>query len=136
MFALRRLLAMIVLALPFLLPTVIHADDWRDGHRRDGYGGHSGYRQPRRYHDGSYNYGRGYSAAIRLGYEQGYRDGVDKGREDFRKDRRPDLFRHGRYKDADRGYKKRYGPKAEYRYAYREGFESGYREGYRGRWAR
>lgn len=147
MIAFRRQAAMLALVVPFLLPAALHADNWRfdrfswrnsyqyrtDDHR-DGYGGRAGYRWSGRYRDGSRAYGRGYNSATRLGYDQGYRDGLDKGLQDYRKGRRPDLRRHGRYKDADHGYKRQYGPKAEYRHAYREGFVSGYREGYRGRW--
>jgi hypothetical protein len=65
-------------------------------------------------------------------YEQGYRDGRDKGHDDRSDDKRYDPTRHGRYKDADRGYEKRYGEKDDYRVIYREGFRAGYAEGYRG----
>ena len=65
-------------------------------------------------------------------YAQGYRDGRDKGHDDRSDDKRYDPTRHGRYKDADRGYERRYGDKDDYRVIYRDGFRAGYSEGYRG----
>lgn len=79
--------------------------------------------------------GRGYDyddEARSVPYEQGYRDGRDKGHDDRSDDKRYDPTRHGRYKDADRGYERRYGDKDDYREVYREGFRAGYAEGYRG----
>ncbi|RPJ80100.1 MAG: hypothetical protein EHM18_19025, partial [Acidobacteria bacterium] len=63
----------------------------------------------------SYGSRGGYESAGQLGYGQGYRDGFEKGEEDYRKRRSPELRRHGRYRDADHGYKGRFGPKQEYR---------------------
>ncbi len=143
-----RRVAIVILALAFLHAPVLYAQNWsRDwGDRRDDrreiqkrrdrgdvwrsdrYEWNRGGRYPR----GSREY---YDSAGHLGYRQGYQDGLQKGEEDYRKDRRPELRRHGRYRDADHGYKSRYGPKAEYRYGYRDGFEEGYREAYRG-WQR
>lgn len=71
------------------------------------------------------------------GFEEGYR----KGRDDGRDRDRFDVRRHGRYRSADQGYRREYGPKDIYRQAYRAGFERGYEAGYRdgrrdrgGRW--
>ena len=67
-----------------------------------------------------------------VAYDNGYRDGMEKGREDARDRDDYDPVRHGRYRDADRGYDRRYGTKTEYKLAYRDGFEAGYDAGYGG----
>jgi len=139
---LTRCLAIMILAIPFLHVSPLnaqnwnpdrdhdrdHRDDYRRGDRDDRYRGDrdrdDGWRQ--------FGYRGGYGSASDLGYRQGYRDGFDKGDQDSRKHRRPDVRRHDRYDDADHGYKKQFGPKAEYRYGYRQGFEQGYREAFRG----
>lgn len=71
------------------------------------------------------------------GFDEGYRKGLDDGRD---RDR-PDVWQHGRYRSADHGYRRDYGPKGLYQQAYRSGFERGYEQGYRegrgrrgGRW--
>lgn len=71
------------------------------------------------------------------GFDEGYRQGLDDGRD---RDR-PDVWQHGRYRSADHGYRRDYGPKGRYQQAYRSGFERGYDQGYRegrsrrrGRW--
>ena len=43
---------------------------------------------------------------------------------------RYDPRRHGRYRDADQGYRRDYGPRGVYEVSYRRGFERGYDEGY------
>jgi hypothetical protein len=60
------------------------------------------------------------------GFEEGYRRGTDDGRDRDRYDPR----RHGRYRDADQGYRREYGPKGVYEVSYRRGFERGYDQGY------
>jgi hypothetical protein len=60
------------------------------------------------------------------GFEEGYKRGADDGRDRDRFDPR----RHGRYRDADQGYRREYGPKGVYEVSYRRGFERGYEEGY------
>jgi hypothetical protein len=70
------------------------------------------------------------------GFEEGYKRGLDDGRDGDRYDPR----RHGRFRDADQGYRREYGPKGVYEASYRRGFERGYEQGYqdsrgrRGRW--
>ena len=70
------------------------------------------------------------------GFEEGYKRGVDDGRDRDRYDPRGD----SRYRDADQGYQRDYGPKGVYEVSYRRGFERGYDQGYqegqrgRGRW--
>lgn len=60
------------------------------------------------------------------GFEEGYKRGLDDGRDRDRYDPR----RHGRYRDADQGYRREYGPKGVYEASYRRGFEHGYDQGY------
>jgi hypothetical protein len=60
------------------------------------------------------------------GFEEGYKRGVDDGRDRDRYDPR----RHGRYRDAEQGYRRDYGPRGVYEVSYRRGFERGYDEGY------
>ncbi len=73
---------------------------------------------------------RGYATGG-VGFDNGYRDGLDKGREDASKNRSYDPVRHSRYRDADRGYDRRYGSKDDYKLVYRDGFEAGYDQAYR-----
>ncbi len=67
-----------------------------------------------------------------LGFDQGYRDGYEKGLEDARDRDSYDPVRHRWYRNSDRGYDRRFGPRDGYKLAYREGFASGYDRGYRG----
>lgn len=62
----------------------------------------------------------------------GYRDGLEKGRNDARQGKSFNLERHDAHRDADHGYRDRFGNKQEYRQLYREAFRRGYEEGYRG----
>jgi hypothetical protein len=78
-------------------------------------------------HPGHYgDYARGHDAA----YARGYHDGVKAGVKDWKRDKRFDPWRHGRYRSADSGYRSRYGPRVDYRRAYRAGFRTGYDLGY------
>lgn len=61
------------------------------------------------------------------GFEEGYRKGLDDGGDGDRYD----VGRHSRYRKADHGYRREYGPKAIYQQHYRAAFERGYDEGYR-----
>ena len=61
------------------------------------------------------------------GFDEGYRKGLDDGRD---RDR-PDPWRHSRYRNADQGYRRQYGPRSVYQQAYRAAFERGYDQGYR-----
>ncbi|MEZ5285220.1 MAG: hypothetical protein R2712_10510 [Vicinamibacterales bacterium] len=80
---------------------------------------------------------RGRSSRNDPAWNQGFRDGLDKGREDAGDRDSFDPVRHSRYRSADHGYKKNYGPKDRYKLVYRDGFEAGYEEGYRSRgWRR
>jgi hypothetical protein len=60
------------------------------------------------------------------GFEEGYRSGLDDGRDRDGYDPR----RHGRYRAADQGYRREYGPRGLYEASYRRGFERGYDQGY------
>lgn len=61
------------------------------------------------------------------GFEEGYRKGLDDGRDGDR----PDPSRHSRYRNADQGYRRDYGPRRVYQQSYRAAFEQGYEQGYR-----
>lgn len=61
----------------------------------------------------------------------GYNDGYQKGLEDGRDRHSFDPTRHKWYRNANRNYDSRYGPKAEYENFYRDGFRRGYDNGYR-----
>jgi hypothetical protein len=89
---------------------------------------HGGYLDDRYDRDRRFEDSR--NSARRMGVSQGYRDGYEKGQEDYRKNRTADLYRHERYRDADHGYKGKYGDKTSYEQGYRQGFENGYDEGF------
>lgn len=76
----------------------------------------------------------GYNAyGAQAAFDRGYREGIDKGRDD-REDRHAyDPRGEKWYHQGDRGYKREYGPKEQYKAEYRDGFLRGYDEGYR-RW--
>jgi len=122
---------------------------FRSGYERgyaDGYRGRGAGRDPYGYPGGVYPRGTyppsgpgrnpggarggyGYNSAA---YDYGYRDGYEKGTEDLR-DRDPyDPLRHGWYRDGDRHYNNRYGPREEYKRIYREAFRAGYDAAFRG----
>jgi hypothetical protein len=88
---------------------------------RPSYGGGPSYGEQR--YGG---YGRGTDVAYTRGRDEGYRKGLEDGR-----DRDPrDPWRHGWYRDGDRGYRREYGPRALYQRSYRAAFEQGYAQGY------
>ncbi|MGE0362317.1 MAG: hypothetical protein AB7H93_10770 [Vicinamibacterales bacterium] len=64
----------------------------------------------------------GYANGFEEGYKRGHDDGEDRDRYDPR--------RHGRYRDADQGYRREYGSRSVYEASYRRGFERGYDQGY------
>jgi hypothetical protein len=70
-------------------------------------------------------YGR-YDEAVLQGFNDGYEAGLDDGQDG----RRFDPVRESRYRNADRGYDRNYGPKELYRTNYRDGFRRGYEDGY------
>ncbi|MCL4822413.1 MAG: hypothetical protein KJ067_25070 [Vicinamibacteria bacterium] len=77
--------------------------------------------------------GYGYDAgreAWRFGYDRGYREGLEEGSQDGRRNQRFDFWRERDYRNADKGYRRHYGPKPIYERGFREGFEAGYRRGY------
>ena len=84
------------------------------------YGGTPGPRRPSGY--GGVSDDIGYANGFEEGYKRGADDGHDRDRYDPR--------RHGRYRDADQGYRREYGPKGVYEVSYRRGFERGYDQGY------
>jgi hypothetical protein len=98
---------------------VIYGDDgwWSSRSRRGPYGDNRG------------GYGYRYQTPA---VANGYSDGFDKGREDVRDRDRFNPERHGRYRSADRGYRREFGGKDDFRRLYRQGFLQGYRDGYQG----
>lgn len=71
---------------------------------------------------------------VSIAARSGYRDGLDAGRDAVRHHERFDPVRERRYRDGDRDYDRRYGPREQYKREYRAAFERGYREGFdRGR---
>jgi hypothetical protein len=102
--------------------------------RQDTYGYGNVYpdrRSPDPYYGGGQGpYGNG-RYAYSAGYTNGVNDGLEKGREDARKRRSFDPLRHEWYREADRHYRREYGPKPQYANVYRDGFKEGYARGYR-----
>jgi flagellar biosynthesis/type III secretory pathway protein FliH len=128
-----------------------HRGDYQKGFRegyeagyRYAYQGRGDSRFPNRYPDYSrypdsgrdsrypYPQNTRYNQAFDMGFERGYRDGQEKGLEDYRKNRNPEVNRHGDYRDADDGYRSSYGNKRDYQAGYRRGFEQGYGDGFNG----
>ncbi|HEY0875607.1 MAG TPA: hypothetical protein VGD94_19175 [Vicinamibacterales bacterium] len=112
------------------------------GYRRE-YGNVNRYRQAFRegfasgYADGYRRYSRGGvyppsgSGRYTTAFDIGARDGFEKGREDARDGDRFDPRRHKWYREGDRNYNSRYGPRERYKDEYRRGFLAGYERGYR-----
>ena len=85
------------------------------------------------HYPGAYPHGGAYgehTRDLRRAWDRGYRDGVRAGVKDWKRHRRFDPWRHGRYRSADSGYRSRYGPRPYYSRAYRSGFRAGYEQGY------
>jgi hypothetical protein len=107
-------------------------DRYRDEFRR---GFEVGYRAG--YSDGRGGYGGGAWAPGRavpradVAVQQGYSDGYEAGVNDARARRQFDPIGERRYRSADRGYNRSYGPKDRYQVNYRTGFREGYEDGYR-----
>lgn len=80
--------------------------------------------------DNGYYYEGRYPDTVRVGYHNGYDDGYNEGRKDARRHERYSFWDEGRYRDGDRGYHGRYGPRYEYVNGYRRGFETGYHRGF------
>ena len=75
--------------------------------------------------------GYGRAAVVDIARDNGFSEGYRKGLDDGRDRDRPDPFRHSRYRNADQGYRRDYGPRSVYQQAYRAAFERGYDDGYR-----
>ena len=70
------------------------------------------------------------AARLDVASQQGYSDGYEAGLDDGRDGRRFDPVGERRYRGADRGYNKSYGPRDRYKANYRDGFLSGYEAGF------
>lgn len=114
-----------MLAMPLLgvaLPAAAADDDWsRDRDRRydDRYDDRYG-RDGRRYGGGAFD----------EGYSRGYEEGAREGSKDSRRGHRFELWREGRFRDGDHGYRRQYGSRQSYVSGFRRGYEEGYRRGY------
>ena len=70
-------------------------------------------------------------SAYQVGHNRGREDGWRRGERDARRGHRPSFWNDGRYRDADHGYKRHYGPRHVYASGYRDGYENAYRAAYR-----
>ncbi len=84
---------------------------------------------PGGYYDPGYHYDD-YARGRDRAYERGYHDGLKAGVKDWKRHKRFDPWRHRRYRNADSGYRSRYGSRAHYGRAYRTGFRTGYELGF------
>lgn len=96
-----------------------YRDVFRHGFEEGYRSGYGTFAQPRR---GGY----AYNPASQIGYNDGYEAGLDDGRDG----RRYDPFGERRYRNADRGYERHYGPREVYKTHYRDAFKNGYARGY------
>jgi hypothetical protein len=91
-------------------------------------------------HSGAFHHGGAYGGHAegqqQKAYDRGYHHGVKAGVKDWERHRPFDPWRHSRYRNADSGYRSRYGPRPYYARAYRAGFREGYERAYgrRGGW--
>lgn len=79
---------------------------------------------------GSPQWSYGAGARFDVAHQQGRSDGYEAGFDDARDRRRFDPVAERRYRAADRGYNKTYGPRERYAVNYRNGFLNGYEAGY------
>jgi hypothetical protein len=77
------------------------------------------------------SYAVGYYDPERIGRGWGRRDGFKDGYKAALKGRVYDVENNGDFRDANNGYKKRFGSKFLYKAAYREGYARGYDTGWR-----
>jgi hypothetical protein len=70
------------------------------------------------------------SYRLDLAFGTGLNDGYEAGFEDGRRRHRFEPTREGRYRSANRGYDRRYGPRELWQARYRDGFRRGYDDGY------
>ena len=92
---------------------------------RYGYGGYGGYGN---------GYGSYGSYAYQAGYERGRSEGLKQGDRDDNRDRRYEYRDEKTYRNADKGYKREFGPRDAYQAGFRRGYVQGYDQGYRDRW--
>jgi hypothetical protein len=108
---------------------------YRSGYER--FRGNRGFGPPvsprgRAFGRGEYGYGvNTRDVALNNGFNDGYEEGLNDGR----KRHRDDPIAESRYRNADRGYDRWYGPRDAYRANYRRAFIEGYETGYRDGWS-
>jgi hypothetical protein len=71
------------------------------------------------------------ASSVDIAFEFGFADGYKAGVEDIRDNDRFQPTDHDAYRDADRGYERRFGDRDRYKADYRDGFHAGYTRGYR-----
>jgi len=98
---------------------------YRVGYGNYGYGTSRGYGVPPYSNVPGYSAGR-YDNAYQIGLNDGYEAGVN----DADGHRAFDPISERRYRSADHGYQKSYGPKEAYKNSYRNAFRQGYERGY------
>jgi hypothetical protein len=78
----------------------------------------------------SYSYGN-YTNTSRIARGWGHRDGFKDGYKAALKNRAYNVENNSDFRDADNGYKRRFGSKFLYRSDYRDGYAKGYESGFR-----
>jgi flagellar biosynthesis/type III secretory pathway protein FliH len=119
-----------------------YRDSFRTGYQQGYRYGYGGYGQGNgQYGNGRYGNGRygganppwsngRYNDRYDPAYQTGLNDGYEAGLEDGRDNRRFDPVSEGRFRSADRGYEREYGPRELYKTNYRDAFRIGYQRGY------
>jgi hypothetical protein len=76
---------------------------------------------------GDYGWGR---QSFRVARDIGYQDGARVGREDFFRRKPYDPYPRGKYSHADRGFRREYGDRYQYRDQYARAYQAGYRSSF------
>jgi hypothetical protein len=101
---------------------------------RDGYYDRDDSRNDNGYYDRDGDRYDNFRGGLHVAREIGYRDGAQVAREDMWHGKRFNPYPRGKYEDADRGYRREFGDRHEYRerysQAYRQGYMSTFRRGY------
>ena len=66
----------------------------------------------------------------RIAHQNGYHEGREAGEKDARRGRSFSVGRDNDFRDADEGYRRKYGDREFYRHEFREGYRAGYTDGY------
>ena len=102
---------------------------YQEGYRY-GYGAYGGGRYGNPGYGGQPPWSDGRASRYDPAYQTGLNDGYERGLDDGRDGRRFDPVSEGRYRSADHGYHREYGPREIYKANYRDAFKLGYERGY------